>query len=75
VVADRRAARAAQHAGPPPLGLAEWLADRQRQADQHAERARVGAVAERRVAEVLHARASDPDPASGRQEPNDPLDR
>jgi hypothetical protein len=50
VVADRRAARASRHAGPPASGLAEWLADRQPQADLHADRARAGAVAERRVA-------------------------
>jgi hypothetical protein len=67
VVADRRVARAAQHAGPASSGLAEWLADRQRQADLHAERARPGAVGERRVAEALRARATDPDPAAGRQ--------
>jgi hypothetical protein len=36
VVTDRRAAR---NAGPPSSGLAEWLAGRQRRADQHAERA------------------------------------
>jgi hypothetical protein len=66
VVTDRRAAR---HAGPPSSGLAEWLAGRQRQADQHAERARAGVVAERRVAETLRTRATDPDPATGRQEP------
>jgi hypothetical protein len=50
LVADRRAARAAHRAGPPPPGLADWLADRQRQADQQADRRRAGAVAERRVA-------------------------
>jgi hypothetical protein len=66
VVADRRAARAAQHAGPPASGLAGWLADRQQQADLHAECARAGAVGERRVAEALRARASHPDPAAGR---------
>ena len=43
-------------------GLADWLADRQQQADQHAERARAGAVGERRVAEALRTRVSDPDP-------------
>jgi hypothetical protein len=72
VVAGRRAARAAQHAGPPPSGLVEWLAERQRHVDQHAERARAGAVGEWRVAEALQARASDPDPTAGRQEPGDP---
>jgi hypothetical protein len=45
LVADRRAARAAHRAGPPPPGLAGWLADRQRQADQQADRRRAGAVA------------------------------
>jgi hypothetical protein len=72
VVTDRRAARTAQHAGPPSSGLAEWLADRQQQADLYAERARAGAVGERRVAEALRARAVDPDPAAGRQQPGDP---
>jgi hypothetical protein len=72
VVADRRAARAAQHAGPPPPGLVAWLGDRQQQTGLHAERARAGAVGERRVAEALRARASDPDPAAGRQEPGVP---
>jgi hypothetical protein len=67
VVADRRAA---QHAGPPPPALAEWLADRQQQAEQHAGRARAGAVGERRVAEALRARA--PTRAAGRQQPGDP---
>jgi hypothetical protein len=72
VVADRRAPRTSRHAGPPPLGLAEWLADRQQQADQDAVRRRAGAVGERRIAEALRARASEPDPAAGRQEPGDP---
>jgi hypothetical protein len=72
LVAERRAARAAQHAGLSSPGLAEWLAARQRQADQHAERARAGAVGERRVAEALRTRASDQDPADGRQEPGNP---
>jgi hypothetical protein len=72
VVTDRRAARASRHPDAPASGLAEWLADRQRQADQHAERARAGAVGERRVAEALRTRASDPNPAAGRQEPGDP---
>jgi hypothetical protein len=79
VVADRRAARTSRHAGPPPSGLAEWLADRQRQADQQAERGRAGAVGERRVAEALRTRATDADPAAGRQEhgapPAEPPDR
>jgi hypothetical protein len=48
LVADRRAARASRHPDGPAAGLAGWLADRQRQADLHAERARAGAVAERR---------------------------
>jgi hypothetical protein len=48
------------------------LADRQQQADLHAERARAGAVAERRVAEALRTQATDPDPAAGRREPGDP---
>jgi hypothetical protein len=72
VVAERRAARASRHPDAPASGLAEWLADRQRQADQQADRARAGAIGERRVAEALRARASDPDPAAGRQEPGDP---
>jgi hypothetical protein len=72
VVADRRAARASRHPDAPASGLAEWLADRQRHADQHAERARAGAVGERRVAEALRTRATDPDPAASRQEPGDP---
>jgi hypothetical protein len=37
LVADRRAARAAQHAGPPPSGLAEWLAARQQHGDPPVE--------------------------------------
>ena len=72
VVADRRAARTSRHPDAPASGLAEWLADRQRQADLHAERARAGAVAERRVAEALRAQATDSDPAADRQEPGDP---
>jgi hypothetical protein len=72
VVADRRAARTSRHPDAPASGLAEPLADRQQQADLHAERAQAGAVGERRVAEALRARASDPDPAAGRQEPGDP---
>jgi hypothetical protein len=72
LVADRRAARTGRHPDAPASGLAEWLADRQRQADLHAERARAGAVGERRVAETLRARATDPDPAAGCQEPDDP---
>jgi hypothetical protein len=72
VVADRRAGRTSRHPDAPASGLAEWLADRQRQADLHAERARAGAVGERRVAEALRARASEPDPAAGRQEPDGP---
>ena len=56
----------------PASGLAEWLADRLQQADLHAERARAGAVGERRVAEALRARATDPDPAAGGQEPGVP---
>jgi hypothetical protein len=66
VVVDRRAARAAQHAGAPPSGLADWLTDRQRQADLHVERARAGAVAERRVAEALRTWAIDADPPADR---------
>jgi hypothetical protein len=42
LVADRRAVRAAAHAGPPFSGLAEWLANRQRQAEQLAKRGRGG---------------------------------
>jgi|SRR6266508_3893668 len=72
VVADRRAARTAHRAGPPPSGLAEWLADRQQQADLHADRRRAGAVAERRVAEALRTQATDQDPAAGHQEHGDP---
>jgi hypothetical protein len=72
LVADRRAARTSRHAGPPWPGLAEWLADRQRQADQHAERALTSAVAERRVAETLRTWPTDPDPTAGRQEHGDP---
>jgi hypothetical protein len=72
LVADRRAARTSRHAGPPPSGLAEWLADRQRLADLYGDRRRAGGVAERRVAEALHARAADPDVAAGRQEHDDP---
>jgi hypothetical protein len=76
VVANRRAA---QHAGPPPPALAEWLADRQRQAEQHANQARAGAVAERRVAEALRTWATDRDPATGHQHqgapPAAPTDR
>jgi hypothetical protein len=72
LVADRRAARATRHAGPAPLGLGEWFAGRQRQAEQHADRTRAGAVAERRVAEALRARSTDPDPAAGHQERAEP---
>jgi hypothetical protein len=54
---------------PPPPGPAERRIDCQRQAEQHAERARRGALAERRVAETLRAWARDLDPAAGRQEP------
>jgi hypothetical protein len=72
VVADRRAARAADRAGPPPPDLAEWGAARQRLAGQHTDRARAGAVAERRVAEALRARATDFDPAAGHQEHAEP---
>jgi hypothetical protein len=53
--------------------LAERLVDRHQQAGQDAERAGAGAVAERRIAEVLRARAADPDPAAGRQGPDVPL--
>jgi hypothetical protein len=60
VVADRRAARASRHPDAPASGLAEWLVDRQQQADLHADRARRGAVAERRVAEAPRAQATDP---------------
>jgi hypothetical protein len=48
LVADRRAARVSRHPDGPAAGLARSLADRQRRADLHAERARAGAVAERR---------------------------
>jgi hypothetical protein len=48
--------------------LAEWLAERQQQVG----RARSGAVGERRVAEVLRARTTHYDPATGRQEHGDP---
>ena len=72
VVADRRAARAAHHTGPPPPTLGEWHAERQRLADQHTDRARGGAVGERRVAEALRAQAADRDQAAGRQEYSDP---
>jgi hypothetical protein len=53
VVADRRAARASRHPDGPASGLAESLADRQHQADLHADRAQAGTVGERRVAEAL----------------------
>jgi hypothetical protein len=69
VVADRRAAR--RHPDAPASGLAEWLADRQRQADLDTERVLAGAVGERRVAEALRAQAADSDPAAGRQEHGD----
>lgn len=72
VVADRRAARTSQHPDGPAPGFAEWLADRRQQADQQAERARAGAVAERRVAEALLTQAADSDPAADRQESGDP---
>jgi hypothetical protein len=79
VVADRRAARTSRHAGLSPSELAEWLADRQRQAEQQADRRRAGAVAERRVAEALRTPPTDPNPAAGRQEhgdrPAEPADR
>jgi hypothetical protein len=68
VVADRRAARTGRDRNAAASGLAEWLADRQQQADLPAERAQVGAVGERRVAETLRAQATDPDPAAGYQE-------
>jgi hypothetical protein len=67
-----RAARTSRHAGPPPSGLAEWLADRQQQADQDATRRHAGAVAERRVAEALRAWAIDREPTADRQEHGDP---
>jgi hypothetical protein len=67
VVADRRAARTGRHADAPASGLAEWLADRQQQANLHAERTRAGAVGERRVAEALR-QATDADPPAGRPE-------
>jgi hypothetical protein len=51
--------------------LREVVADRQRQAEQHADQARAGAVAERRVAETLRARATDGDPAADHQEHGD----
>jgi hypothetical protein len=44
------------HTDAPASGLAEWLADRLQQADLHAERARAGAVGERRVAEQAAGR-------------------
>jgi hypothetical protein len=68
VVADRRAAR---RAGPPQPGLVESQADRQRQAEQHPDRRRAGAVAERRVAETLRTWATDL-PAVGHQERGEP---
>jgi hypothetical protein len=74
VVADRRAARAADRAGPPPSGLAERRIDRRRQAEQHTDRRRAGAVGERRVAEALRARATDQDPAAGHQHHGKPPD-
>jgi hypothetical protein len=74
VVADRRAARAARRAGPPRPGLVEWQADRQRQAEQHADRRRAGAVGERRVAETLRTWATDL-PAVGHQESGEPSTR
>src|SRR6266545_2313842 len=58
VVADRRAARSSRHPDGPASGLAEWLAERQQLAD--------------RLAETLRTRATDPDPAAGRQEHGDP---
>jgi hypothetical protein len=72
LVADRRAARTSRHPDAPASGLAEWLADRQQQAEQHTDRRRAGAVAERRVAEALRTRATDPDPAASRQDHGDP---
>jgi hypothetical protein len=69
VVADRRAAR--RHPDGPAAGLAGWVAGRQRQAELDTERVRAGAVGERRVAEALRARASEPHPA-GRRAPGDP---
>jgi hypothetical protein len=57
VVADRRAARSSRHPDAPASGLAEWLADRQRQADLHAGRARTGVVGKQRVAEALRIQA------------------
>jgi hypothetical protein len=68
VVADRRASL---HPDAPASGLAEWLVDRQQQADLHADRARRGAVAERRVPKHRAPRRR-PNSASGRQEPSDP---
>jgi hypothetical protein len=47
LVANRRAARTARHTGPPPLGLAERHADRQRRVDLHADQRQAGTVAER----------------------------
>jgi hypothetical protein len=75
LVADRRAARAARHPGSPPLALADWLAGRQRLAEQLTDRRRAGAVAERRVAEALHAGANDHNPAAGHQEHGEPPGR
>jgi hypothetical protein len=60
VVADRRAARASRHPDAPAPGLGQWLADRQQQAEQDAERARPGAVGKRRVTEAPRTRATDP---------------
>ena len=71
VVTDRRAARAAQRAGPPSSGLAEWLADRQRQADPNAERAQAGALASA-GSRALRSRAGRPVRSAGRQEHSDP---
>jgi len=68
-VADRRAARTSRHAGPPPSGLARWLADHQRPADLARGPGQTGAVAERRVAEAPRTRATDSDP------PPEPPDR
>jgi hypothetical protein len=72
VGADRRAARTSRHADEPASGLAEWLADRQQQAEQLTDRRRAGAVGERRVAEALRAVATDRDPAGGHQEHAEP---
>ena len=72
VVADRRAARTSRHPDAPASGWAMWRAARHPQAALPPYRARAGAVGERRVAETLRVRATDPDPAARRQDSGDP---